>query len=82
MDLVEHFAEQKKEEGRVEGRVEGLVEGRRGLLIKLLTLKFGPPSADVEATIAAASVELTDRWAERTLTAATIEEVFSGDEGA
>lgn len=74
MDLVEHFAQQKKEEGRV--------EGRRGLLVKLLTLKFGPPSAEVEARIAAASLEETDRWAERILTAAAIEEVFGGGEDA
>lgn len=73
MDLVEHFAQQKKEEGRA--------EGRRGLLLKQLTLKFGAPTAEVEARVAEASIEETDRWAERILTAGSLEEVFADDGG-
>jgi len=73
MDLVEQFAQRKKEEGRAEGHAEG----RRTLLLKLLTLKFGPPSDAVQARVEAASLEDTDRWAERILTATTIEDVFA-----
>jgi len=75
MDLVEQFAQKKKEEGRAEGRAEG----RRGLLLKQLTLKFGPPSDAIHARIAEASLEDTDRWAERILTATTLEDVFAGE---
>ena len=82
MDLVEHFAEQKKEEGRVEGRAEG----RRGLLIKQLikqlTLKFRAPLRELEARVATASLDEPERWAERILTASTLEEVFAGDHEA
>ena len=78
MDLVEHFAEQKKEEGRAEGRAEG----RRGLLARQLTLKFRAPPREVEARVAAASLDETERWAERILTASTLEEVFAGDHEA
>lgn len=66
MDLVENFAEQKKE------------EGRRGLLTKLITLKFGALAPDVAARVASASSEEIDRWAERILTAGSIDEVFAG----
>ena len=74
VDLVEHFAEQKKEEGRA--------EGRRGLLARQLTLKFRAPLREVEARVAAASLDETERWAERILTASTLEEVFAGDDEA
>lgn len=73
MDLVENFAQQKKEEGRAEGRVEG----ERGLLLKLVTLKFGAPSDAVEARVAAAALEDVERWAERILTASSLEEMFA-----
>ncbi len=70
MDLVENFAEQKREEGRA--------QGRRALLLKQLTLKFGPPSPAVEARVGAASSEEVERWAERILAAGSLDEVFSG----
>ena len=45
-----------------------------------LRLKFGLASRDVEGRVAAASLDETDRWAERILSAPTIEAVFADDE--
>ena len=73
MDLVENFARQKREEGRAEGRAEG----ERGLLLKLVTLKFGTPSDDVQARVAGAALEDVERWAERILTASSLDEMFA-----
>ena len=73
MNLVEHFAEQKKNEGRVEGEAAG----RRGLLRKLLALKFGASSSETEERIGNATLEDVDRWAERILTADSLEDVFA-----
>lgn len=73
MDLVEHFAETKRAEGRVEGRVEG----RQAILLKLLTLKFGPVSERARQLVADAEEGRLDRWAERTLTAASEDDVFT-----
>ncbi len=76
MDLVEHFAEQKKQEGRAEGRAEG----RRELLLELIAAKFGRPSEDVAARLASATPEDLDRWAERLLRASSIEAIFATSE--
>jgi len=63
-------------EGLVEGRAEGLVEGERLLLQKLLTRRFGELSADARRRLERASEAELERWAERVLTAATLDEVF------
>lgn len=59
-----------------EGRTEGRAEGRAELLSKQLQLKFGALPDDVRERIAAASIDELDRWAERVLTAATLDELF------
>lgn len=51
-------------------------EGKAELLLKLLELRFGPVPPEVRARVERAIHRLLDRWAERVLTAATLEEVF------
>ncbi len=70
------YNEMLLEEGREEGRAEGRLEERRSLVMKQLVLKFGPATAEVERRVAKASADELERWAERVLTAARIEEVW------
>jgi len=69
------FAKRYLSQGRAEGKAEGKAEGRAELLAKLLTLKFGVlDDATVERLRAASTAEL-ERWAERILTATTLDDV-------
>ena len=65
-----------KAEGKAEGRVEGKAEGRAELVVRLLTLRFGPLGADARARISAASIEDLDAIGERLLTAQTLQEAL------
>ena len=58
-------------------RAAGHKQGRSELLIKLLSLKFGPLDAATVARVEAASDTKLDRWAEQVLTASTLAAVFS-----
>ena len=63
-------------EGEAKGRAEGKAEGKAELLAKLMRLKFGPLPARVRERLRRASAEELDRWAERILTAASIDDVL------
>jgi hypothetical protein len=52
-------------------------KGRVGLLTKLLALKFGELTEHWRVRLAAASVNELEVWAERVLTATTIDQVFA-----
>jgi predicted transposase/invertase (TIGR01784 family) len=69
--------EEGRREGHSEGRKEGVDEGRRGLLCKLLALRFGKLSPAVRKRVERADSEALERWAERVLTAASLAEVFA-----
>lgn len=56
---------------------EGKAEGKAEVLLKLLSLKFGEPTTEVRERVQSGSLEELDRWAERVLTAARLEEVFA-----
>ncbi len=70
------FAKSYAEEGRKEGIKEGLKEGLQKLLLKQLTLKFGDLPEDVVQRVRQAGDEQLERWGERVLTAATLDDVF------
>lgn len=53
-----------------------VARGRADLIIRQLTLRFGPPSEDVLSRIAAASIEELDAIGERLLSASTIDEAL------
>ena len=61
---------------REEGREQGLEQGQRTLLLKQLTLKFGPPSEETRVRVEHATAADLERWAERILTASRIEQVW------
>jgi hypothetical protein len=53
-----------------------VAEGRAALVIRQLTLRFGPLTQEVEARIAQASIEQLDEMGERLLTAQTLDEAI------
>ncbi len=65
------------EQLRAEGRAEGRAEERAVILVKLLTLKFGPLAPEVQARVSAANTATVERWLERVLTADTLDAVLA-----
>ena len=53
------------------------VEGERALLRRLLTLKFGPLPEGAATVLDAATEQQLETWAERVLTAASLEEILA-----
>ncbi|MCA9711318.1 MAG: Rpn family recombination-promoting nuclease/putative transposase [Myxococcales bacterium] len=64
-------------EGEALGRAQGEHEGKVELLLMQLGLRFGPPDAATRARVEAASAPQLDRWAERMLTAPTLDAVLA-----
>jgi predicted transposase/invertase (TIGR01784 family) len=73
--LVEGL-QQGKQQGRQEGRQEGRQQGEMALLVRQLTLRFGPLNAETHHRIETATLEQLEQWAENILDAATLEDVF------
>jgi predicted transposase YdaD len=70
------IARRSAAQGRQEGREEGRVEGRAALVIRQLTVRFGPLAEDVQARIAQAAIAELDTIGERLLTAPTLQEAL------
>ncbi|AHE96961.1 hypothetical protein THITH_00270 [Thioalkalivibrio paradoxus ARh 1] len=58
------------------GREEGIGQGEARMLLRLLTLKFGPLPEPVPTRIESADADTLLRWSERVLTADHLDEVF------
>jgi hypothetical protein len=71
---------QGRAEGEAKGRAEGKAEGERLLLQRLLVLKFGALSDAEQQLLAGASEKQLLTWSERVLTAASLSEVFQGED--
>ena len=56
-----------------------LVEGGANLLIRLLGVRFGELPAEIVERVRTGTVEDHDRWAERLLSAPTLDAVFAGE---
>ncbi|HEU4412187.1 MAG TPA: DUF4351 domain-containing protein [Polyangiaceae bacterium] len=72
--VIEDLVEFGKDQGLIEGRLEGEAK----VLLKQLALRFGPVPEGVEARVRSASEAELDRWAERVLTAASLDDVLAG----
>lgn len=75
------YGEELIEQGRQEGQLKGRQEGQINLLEKLLTLKFGAVPADHKAQLEAATEAQLGRYAERVLTAESLDAVFADAPG-
>ncbi len=65
-----------REEGLEQGLEQGRQAGEVAVLLRQITLKFGPPDAAVRQRIETADVDTLLRWSERILTAQHLEEVL------
>ncbi len=74
---AERLIAEGEAKGRAAGRAEGEARGRAETLARQLRLKFGVLSDDATRRLASASIEELDRFAERILSAATLDEVFA-----
>ncbi len=79
-ERIEEWTRRWKEEGREEGRQEGREEGRREALLTLierqLELRFGPLPEAIRGRLEGADADTLLHWADRVLTADTLEAVF------
>ncbi len=64
------------EQWEAKGRQEGRQEGEAAVLLRQITLKFGPPTRMLETRIKSAEPDQILGWAERVLAAETVEDVF------
>jgi len=64
------------ERPREQGRAQGLAEGRAAMLLNLLMLKFGAPSASTRERVSKATIDELDAFAARVLGAQSLRDVF------
>jgi predicted transposase YdaD len=62
--------------GIQKGLQQGRQEGEAAVLLRQLTLKFGPPAEAVRARIAAADADTLLDWSARILTAERVDDLF------
>ena len=58
-------------------RQEGEAKGEAKIILRLLRAKFGEVPSEAEERLHSASVEQLDTWAERLLTAESVEEALA-----
>ena len=79
-EFARKYFQQGRDEGHQkgldEGRKEGLDEGRKEVLLLQLAQRFGDPPAAVRQRIEDASADQLRRWAERIISAPSIEDIF------
>jgi predicted transposase/invertase (TIGR01784 family) len=72
MTTAQQLTEQVREEALARGKAEGKAE----IVIRLLALRFGPLPETVSVRLRAAGPELLDVWAERVLTATSLDDAL------
>jgi hypothetical protein len=73
---IQKGLQQGLEQGRQEGRQEGRKEGEAAILLRQISLKFGPPSEHVRARIEAADADTLLDWSARILAAERVDDIF------
>jgi predicted transposase/invertase (TIGR01784 family) len=73
---IVNVADQLREEGRQQGLQQGLLEGRRELLLKQLSARFGSLPQTAVLRVNSADAGEIDQWAERILTAPSLADVL------
>ena len=77
MTLAERLMERGRAQGLERGRALGARDGQIKLLLEQLGLRFGALPPETSARLEAGTETELERWAERLLVAATLEEVFA-----
>ena len=66
-----------REEGFQQGMQQGMQQGEAELLLRQVRLKFGPQATEQHRErIQQADLVMLERWSERILSAATLDELF------
>jgi predicted transposase/invertase (TIGR01784 family) len=73
---AQQLTELARQEALARGRAEGKAEGKAELLLRQLGLRFGPLPRSVADRIHAASSLSLDSWAERVITAQSLDDVL------
>jgi hypothetical protein len=66
------------QEGFDEGIEKGIEKGQRAMLLRLLGRRFGAVPEPIAARVAVATPPELERWSDRVLDAASLDEVFAG----
>jgi hypothetical protein len=77
-NAMQTFYEIAAQEAFDKGREEGL-EGQRAMLLRLLDRRFGAVPEPIAARVAAATSPDIERWIERLLDAASLDDVFASE---
>jgi flagellar biosynthesis/type III secretory pathway protein FliH len=75
-EFAKRYLSQGRAEGEAKGRAEGEAKGRAELLLKLLTLRFGPLPEAAQVRVQTATGEELELFAERVLSAQTLDQVL------
>lgn len=75
-EFAKRYFSQGQQQGKAEGKAEGEAKGKAEIVLNLLALKFRKLSNTTKKRVQSASVQELDRYAERILTAKTLDEVF------
>ncbi|HEY4367598.1 MAG TPA: DUF4351 domain-containing protein [Steroidobacteraceae bacterium] len=75
-DFAREMTARGRQEGRQEGRQQGHAEGRAALVVRLLTVRFGPLSDEAQTQVTCASSAELDLIGERLLTAPTLKDAL------
>ena len=63
--------------GEAKGKAKGKAEGKAETLLRVLELRFGSVPAELRHRAQHATVEQLDRWVDRALDVARVEDVFA-----
>ncbi len=66
-----------KAEGEAKGKAEGETKGKAETLLRFLELRFGSVPAELRNRAQQATLEQLDRWVDRALDVARVEDVFA-----
>ena len=78
---IERGIERGIEQGIEQGMALGATEGRAAMVLRLLSVRFGPLNEDIEARIRRASIAELDSIGERLLSAGSLDEALLPDQG-
>ena len=74
--FIDKYIQQGERQGEQRGEQRGVRRGMSETLLRLVQVKFGPPSPEVEARIKQAELEQLDEWVVRMLTAQSLDDLF------
>lgn len=74
--LTERLLQEGMEKGIHQGMQEGMQQGSLGVLLRLITRRFGPLDSSTRQRLQQATVQELECWADNILDAQTLDDVF------